>query len=280
VKLLITDLDNTLYDWVTYFATSFRAMVGLLAEDLGVPVDHLLDEFKAVHQKHHDSEHPFALFEIETVRSRYGSLSTTQLVERFDRALHEFNRSRRQHLRLYPDVRETLERLRERGVQVVGYTEANAVNAYFRLQILEIDQFFSRLYATEGWLGPHPLPGRQRALPPPDGLIRGLPAKERKPNPTVLMDICSGEGFAREEAVYVGDSLTRDVSMATAAGVMAVWAAYGLDYDKSLWDLLVRVTHWTPADVEREARLRRELGEARPDLTIRSFGELLSLNWG
>jgi FMN phosphatase YigB (HAD superfamily) len=26
-KLLITDLDNTLYDWVTFFTASFRSMV-------------------------------------------------------------------------------------------------------------------------------------------------------------------------------------------------------------------------------------------------------------
>jgi len=39
MRLLITDLDNTLYDWITYFANSFRAMVKDLATTLDVEED-------------------------------------------------------------------------------------------------------------------------------------------------------------------------------------------------------------------------------------------------
>ena len=35
VRLLITDLDNTIYDWVTYFAQSFYDMVDEAAKLLG-----------------------------------------------------------------------------------------------------------------------------------------------------------------------------------------------------------------------------------------------------
>jgi FMN phosphatase YigB (HAD superfamily) len=36
LKLLVTDLDNTLYDWVTFFAQSFDAMVAKLIEMTGI----------------------------------------------------------------------------------------------------------------------------------------------------------------------------------------------------------------------------------------------------
>jgi hypothetical protein len=48
--LLITDLDNTLYDWVSFFTPSFKGMVDELIALLDVREETLLDEFKAVHQ--------------------------------------------------------------------------------------------------------------------------------------------------------------------------------------------------------------------------------------
>jgi phosphoglycolate phosphatase len=77
------------------------------------------------------------------------------------------------------------------------------------------------------------------------------------------------------DACYVGDSLIRDVAMAKRADVFAVWARYGTIYDPSLWDLLVAVTHWTPADVEREAQLRHSFKNVQPDSTIDTFDELI-----
>jgi hypothetical protein len=56
-KLLITDLDNTLYDWVTFFTASFRSMVTELTSMLETS-DNLLEEFKSIHQRCGTSEHP------------------------------------------------------------------------------------------------------------------------------------------------------------------------------------------------------------------------------
>src|SRR4051794_31349072 len=70
-RLLVCDLDNTLYDWVSYFVASFNAMVDAAVEVMGCDRDELLDDLRAVHQRHHDSEHPFALLEAETVRKHY-----------------------------------------------------------------------------------------------------------------------------------------------------------------------------------------------------------------
>jgi FMN phosphatase YigB (HAD superfamily) len=57
-KLLITDLDNTLYDWVTFFTASFRSMVTELTSMLETFEDNLLEEFKSIHQRYGNSEQP------------------------------------------------------------------------------------------------------------------------------------------------------------------------------------------------------------------------------
>ncbi|SRR6266404_1227656 len=278
MRLLITDLDNTLYDWVTYFANAFRAMVNELAVILSVEEERLLDEFQIVHQRYGNSEQPFAVFELPSVRERFGDLSKAELFEALRTPLAAFRAARSKHLSLYPSVRPTLYCLRENGVRIVGHTEAIGVQAYSRLRTLRIVDHFHRIYALEGHLSPHPDPLRNPAQQPPPGLINVVPAHERKPNPDLLRDICIRERIPQEEAWYVGDSKTKDVAMAKRAGVTAVWAKYGTEYDVALWEIVKRVTHWSRQDVMREETLETVFQDIEPDYIIDSFSEILTLS--
>lgn len=275
-SLLIADLDNTLYDWVTFFARSFDAMVNELQTLLSVDKEQLLDEFKVVHQSYGSSEQPFAVLDLPSVKHGFPGADDAEIARRLDPAFHAFNSVRNRELTLYPGVKETLEALTETGVTVVGHTEATSANAYFRLTKLGIDKHFRHLYVATGRPSRHPDPARVAVIAPPVGFVTQLPPEERKPSPAVVIDICRREGIARSETVYVGDSLTKDVGMALSAGVMAAWARYGTTYDRALWELLVRVTHWTAEDAERESQLRR-LSVGAPDVIIDSFSEVLSL---
>jgi FMN phosphatase YigB (HAD superfamily) len=275
--VLITDLDNTLYDWVTYFAVSFEAMLSPLTHLLGVSKEQLIQEFKELHQHYGTSEQPFIALELPSVRAHFQGLGRAALLQKLDEPLHAFNRARKETLRLYPGVAETLAALVASGVTVVGHTEAPTVNAYYRVQLLGIDRYFRRLYVrSSAWEG-HPIPEREVALHPPSDLVREVPKSERKPNPTLLQDICEREGFSTGDAWYVGDSLVRDISMAKMAGVRAIWARYGTDYDPRMWSLLVRITHWTDEDVSREEELRNRFDRVKPDYVLDSFSELLDI---
>jgi FMN phosphatase YigB (HAD superfamily) len=276
MKLLITDLDNTLYDWVTFFAQSFRAMVRSLAQITSISENVLLDDFKLIHQKYSNSEYPYAVLELPSVKSKYAGLSDEALLQIVDGALHDFNSTRAKTLRLYEGVASTLSELHDQGVTIVGHTEAISVNAFYRLRKLGIERLFTKLYALDGFVRPHPK-GAPEGSEPWEGFIEKVPQTERKPNPTLLLDICNRLDVTASEAVYVGDSLTRDISMAKQAGVMAVWAKYGTQYDRSLWNVLVRVTHWSDDDVRREEELRHQFANVKPDLAIDVFTELLPL---
>ncbi len=274
MRLLITDLDNTLYDWVTYFARAFDAMVRRLVTQLGVPRERLLDEFHALHQRYGSPEHPFAALDLPSVRERFPTLGRAALAERLAPSLAAFGGVRKKHLRLYEGVEPALRRLGEAGIPVVAHTEAVAVNAWDRLQWLGIGDCFTRLYALEGHVVDHPWPDRVAALPE---ILQVVPRAERKPNPQLLLDICRREGVSPSEAVYVGDSLTRDIAMAKAAGVAAAWARYGTLYDKRLWQVVVRVSHWTDEDITREVALRRRAEHVAPDHVFARFAEVLPL---
>jgi FMN phosphatase YigB (HAD superfamily) len=275
-KLLISDLDNTLYDWVTFFTASFRSMVSELTVLLQVPESTILDEFKAVHQRYGNSEQPFAILELPSLQRRFPDLSRDEVIKKIDPALHRFNGMRKRTLTLYGGTVETLAELQQAGVKIVGHTEAILANSYWRLRALGIEKYFTRLYTLEDKGAIHISPDNHW-IDPPEGFVTVVPRDERKPNPRLLVDICQHEGAEPSSAYYLGDSLVRDVSMAKRAGVTAIWARYGTKYNPQCWTYLVKVTHWTDEDVSREKDLKTKYGDVVPDYVIDSFSQLKSI---
>jgi phosphoglycolate phosphatase len=194
--------------------------------------------------------------------------SKEQVVQFLDPAFHAFNRVRKQNLKLYDGVYETLERLARLCVPVAAYTDARVINSLFRLNSLGIKPLISRLYAPG-----HVTKGLDESTLS-DDFVRVLPPSDRKPNPQTLIDICSQYDAVPSEALYVGDSLIRDIYVAKQAGLHSAWAKFGTLYEKALWLKLVRVTHWTKVDVEREAALREKARGSEPDCVLERFSEL------
>jgi histidinol phosphatase-like enzyme len=98
-----------------------------------------------------------------------------------------------------------------------------------------------------------------------------------KPNSKVLADIIESVGGVREQTIYVGDSLTKDIAMAQEAGVIDVFASYGVMQHREQYQLLRRVSHWTDAQVERERQVRTSRS-IQASYTLRErFGEVLGL---
>jgi phosphoglycolate phosphatase len=277
-KLLICDLDNTLYDWVHYFVSSFYAMVDSVCAVTGCDRNVLLDDFRAVHQLHGDSEYPFSLLETDTVRQLFPHRSRAEAAEKLDAAFHAFNTARKSTLQLYPGVREGLDGLEAAGISLVAHTESNLLAVVDRLSRLDLTRYFSRIYCRERASSEHPkIEVGQRWLDSfPMHKVRELSHHQRKPNPDVLLEICADEGANVGETAYVGDSLARDIAMAKKVGAFAVWAKYGSSHAVGEYEKLVRITHWTRQDVERELLLKRESKALVPDYVLESsFLEVL-----
>ena len=275
VRLLITDLDNTLYDWVSSFVPAFYEMVRVAAGPLDVREEQLLDDLRVVHQRYRNSEQPFALLETASVQTRLGMMTRADQARALDPAFHVFNAARRKHLRSYPGVIATLECIRKTGCAVVAHTEAVVENIIYRLDALDLLRYLDRVYAPEGVGIVHPFPEQLARFNSAKQKLRALPATHRKPEPTVVDDICHDFSVASSETVYVGDSLSRDVLMAKLAGAIAAHAEYGTRRDAQLWQQLVRVTHWTEEDVQRERNLQAQSMDVAPDLVLGEFSDLL-----
>ena len=269
-KLVICDLDNTLYDWVSYFVKSFYSMVEEVVRITKCDRETLLDDFQSVHRKYGDSEHPFSLLETRTVLELFPSQSAENIARKLDSALLAFNRSRKRNLHLYPGVYKALTQISGSGVGLVAYTESNLFAAADRINRLGLGVFFDQVYCRRRAASEHPSASgefdwfRRHAVTK----FVELPSKQRKPDADVLREICSQRGLCVSDVAHVGDSITRDVLMAREAGVYAIWAKYGANHTTEDYRRLVRITHWTDADVEKETELKARASEAQPDAVL------------
>lgn len=278
IKLVICDLDNTLYDWVGSHIPAFNAMLAELQRETGLPQEQLLASFRTVHQRHGTSEYALALAELDVLDD---DLDPAQRLARHSAALGAFAEVRNRTLRLYPGVLETLRTLRGEGRKLVAHTDASMYYASLRVCRLGLEEVLDGLFAPAGHAFPPGLTPDRHLFSDTQRCRSRVPVQEElpnhlvKPDPEVLWDILDRFGVAANEAVYVGDSLAKDMLLAQRAGVADVFAAYGPNYDSDLYRRLVEITHWTPADVERETQLRAH--NVTPSFRIDRFDELLAV---
>jgi phosphoglycolate phosphatase len=279
VSVIITDLDNTLFDWFEFWYQSFNNMLIKMSEISGIPKEHLLPEIKAIHEKYQTSEYAFLIEEMPSLLAKHPGCN---LVKIYADAIDAYRITRRQHLKLYPGVRETLSTFKERGCLVVAYTESQYFYTADRIRRLELDGLIDIIYSPED----HELPqgssrGEIRKYPKEHYELkitkhRHTPKGELKPNPQLLLDIIKDDGANVTDSIYVGDSLVKDIIMAQDAGVLDVYALYGSSHRREEYELLKAVTHWTLEMVEKEKTTAER--DVRPNYILKkSFNELLEL---
>ena len=135
-RVLITDLDNTLFDWVDLWHACFNAMMSKVVDISGIPFDDLKPEIRKVHQRHGTSEYSFLLEELPSLSRKFIGKN---LVEVFQPAIDAYRAERRKKLALYPTVAETLLKIKGTGAAVVGYTESMAFYSNYRVRRLGLD---------------------------------------------------------------------------------------------------------------------------------------------
>jgi HAD superfamily hydrolase (TIGR01549 family) len=277
ISLLITDLDNTLFDWFEIWYRPFTAMLDRLVVESGLGRDFLEKEFQEVHRRHGTSEYAFAIEELPSLIAMHPGQDLTIV---HGAAIDAYRESRRKVMQLFPTVEESLRALRSRGCLIVAYTESTEFYTKYRIKNLGLDPLIDYLYSPPDHRLPAHLSFKRFRYYSEDHyrfdhtVQRYTPPGELKPNPRILAEIIDDVGGQKEKSLYVGDSLIKDVAMAKSAGVVDVWAKYGVAQNREAYELLRRVTHWRDADVAREKSITE--ADLKPTVVLRhSFDELL-----
>lgn len=268
---LITDFDNTLYDWFHMWFQSFDAMLNEIVGTSGIERDTLLPEIRAIHQKYGTSEYAFLIESLPSLKAKFPDQNLNQL---FDQAIHAYRSARNRSLRLYDGAMETLLQLRARGVLIILYTDSLAFYTVDRVKRLGLDGVVDFLYSPPDHEVPNSIVahGQREKYRLEKTQHRHLRPGEQKPNPDVLKEILSGVGRAAEECVYIGDSLLKDIAMAQDAGVLDVFAEYGRVQDKREYELLQQVSHWTEDMVQKERKTSKR--DISPTFSVGQFSEI------
>ena len=277
---IITDLDNTLFDWVGIWYRSFNAMLSVLVEQSGIPQEQLEEEIRRVHQRHGTSEYAFLVQELPSLRT--AQAGGADPAQKYGAAIEAYRKARDESLALYPTVLKTLETIRNRGCLIIAYTESMAFYTNYRIRRLGLDGLIDLLYSPPDHdLPAGTLPKSIRRYPADAYELkrtrhRYIPAGVKKPDPRVLRQIIDEIGVTTDDIVYIGDSLMKDIAMAVHLGARSALARYGAAQNREEYELLRRVTHWTDGEVEKERHLL-EGPAVRPTFYLdRSFSELLA----
>jgi len=275
VRLLILDVDNTLFDWFGFWMPSFSSMLDAVVAAARLDRDTLLDEIQAVHKKHGTSEYAFVLQETASIRRLPAELRARTI----EAGRLAFSNARKRHSRLYPGIVETLEVIRSNGTSVVAFTESQLFYSTQRLRRFGLDGLIDALYCANDHAIPdsveldvlRTMPADSYRLERTGTII--LPEGVRKPDVSILRRILLDCSCDPSEAAYVGDSLYKDVLMAQQAHVHDVFAEYGSVRKQADYALLKRVSHWTEQQVCVETESAKEVF---PSIILRNkFSEIL-----
>ncbi|HYT36450.1 MAG TPA: HAD family hydrolase [Ktedonobacteraceae bacterium] len=267
--VLFTDIDNTLFDWIDYFAPCFRAMVHALAYTTELEEEEIYRQFKEVYTRFETAEYRHAIQELELYRRETPEMQKRLLEAGFV----AFSRARRRRLQAYTTVPSTLHWLKQQGVVIIGVTNSWVVDAVARLRSLGIGKYLDGLIAWDG-LQVH---GGQPSIPPARSPIRRvvtIPSEYRKPSPEGYRTALISCGIGLQSKLWViGDSVTNDLAPARELGASTIWAKYGRKYDQLNFETVVRITHWGKELITKTY----DSTTLTPDFIIDDFAQLRSI---
>lgn len=268
-KLLITDLDDTLYSWIDFFIPAFYEMIEEIVQITGIEKSILINEYQKQHQKVGSVEYPFATLMLPSIQDFYKGLSGETIKEKLNPAFHRFNSVRKCNLKLFEGVAQSLQKINESGICIIGYTESAEENGCYRLEKLGIDSVFEKIYVSESTYNVSENVQRTNKV---------IAVTGKKPNPEILQKICTQQGVNASETIYLGDSLTKDVYMANQAGITSVQVRCQA-YNEDLYQKLVAISHWSAEDFTREQKLKKEceLNKITADYVVTDFTDIISI---
>jgi len=259
VTLVILDVDDTLFDWLGMWSTSFSIVLDGLTRTSTQSRAEQIAILRQFHVAARTSEREFTTDDHRALN----------ICEQEFRDLIEMHERSTTKLTIpFDGVLTTIISLKAMGVRVVAHTDTPRQIAEDRFVKLGFDGIVDALFATQG---NDVTTFRRSRLTATKSAIFSSPYL--KPDPRNVLAIMDHYSVCPADCIYVGDSKTKDMPMARAAGVRDVFAAYGCQRSSDAYSLLRSVSHWTDEDIAHEQTLLR----SEATYSIASFPHLISV---
>jgi putative hydrolase of the HAD superfamily len=186
---ILFDMDNTLYD----FAEAKIIACSRVAEIVGGGTgEELLRHFLTG---------PHGFENHENIRD-FMTLKGVESPEIFEESVTVYEELKLSSIKLYPEVKETLEKIKENGFRMAIVTDADTENAEKRLNKTGIREYFEFIVTPD-------VTGLRK--PSHENFHRGLKSIDASP----------------EKSMVVGDSPKREIMPGNEMGLYTVYAKYG-----------------------------------------------------
>ena len=197
IKAVIFDLDNTLLDFVTMKREAVKNALSSMIE-AGLDIDPKTS-YKKIMQLYEENgwernQHVFNKF----LREIDGHINYKYLAA----GIVAYRRAKDEHLKLYPNVEETLKEIKNKGIKLAIVSDAPNREAWMRICYLKLHNIFDVVIAFDD-------------------------SKERKPSPAPFKLALGKLGLSSDEVLMVGDWPDRDVVGAKNMGIRTIFAKYG-----------------------------------------------------
>lgn len=260
-KALIFDLDNTLYSWMDSFAPAFDATSIYLSKVIKVSLKSIRESFKKVFQQHQSVEVINAIKELDIWNSPCLVFNESELLQIQETAQDLFFKEFKNHLQLYPNVRDVLTWTKNNGYLLFAFSDARAYWIDFRLKALSIEGYFDRIYALKD----------EEVCYPKTTYLSTLMQYEQercKPNTSVIIEIINNYNLSTKDVYAIGDSKKKDILPANKVGINSIWAKYGIQCLPKSQRLMGSITPWTTSQ-------RSGGGNIKPRYIINDFSEVI-----
>ncbi|MDE2102168.1 MAG: hypothetical protein KGL39_33285 [Patescibacteria group bacterium] len=263
---IITDLDNTIYNWVDSFAPCFRGMIHALAHyNKTVTENELLNTFRELFRIHGSLEYPVQASELPFYKNASPDEEKRINSIIFGAFKNVAKGNGPGGLRLYDGGMNFFTWAYSHGITIIAVTNAPLRVVKQRLVSLGISRFYTALAAPEESnfeqiRQPNDFLGKQEQLLEIDlpnyitrdkhfDRIYKLRPDELKPSingyKKIFLDLQK-----KWDVVYViGDSLQKDLAPAKMLGAKTIWARYGTKIEKHNLETLLKITPWDSAQV-------------------------------
>ncbi len=290
-KLIVLDIDNTVFNWVEYYVACMCSMMDTVQLITGIDRQVLFEESRPVFEREGSIEYPFLIQELPSVLRHYGHDVPRLLAEAVEEGRKAFNTTAKVTLKPYEDVIETLKRVKEiyPEIPLIALTDAPRYVAMWKLNKLGLLHYFSAVYGL-----PDPsipidektqevkvdkeilVKHLQKSAFGFEGRIRILPDDYEKPGTkglkTVLMDFEMETHLG--DVLWVGDNLRKDVGLGKRLGVHTGWARYGTVIRPEAKDILLQFSPQN--NVAKNVALDPKNSESpQPDFVLESFSDII-----
>lgn len=294
-QLLVLDIDNTIFDWVSYYVNSFWPLLEKASQIVGVEPEKLAHEARDVFDREGSTEYPFVVQCLPSVERYFGADIERMINECVLPCTEKFNENAAVYLTPYPGVIEAMMQIKTEfsHLKVIALTDAPRYVALWKLSKLKLIHFFDAIYGltdpkipvdqTTGLVKvEHQLLVKhlKRNNFEFKGLLRELPDDYEKPGKrgfkTILMDFeLENHPSQLENILWVGDNIKKDIALGSSIGIKSAWAKYGTHFNPNIME---KFNAFSPL-----TRILKNVGfpeseqKHTPDFVLDKFSDILPI---